>query len=331
MNSAANGKVKLTGFEYLKKYSVILTALILIVFATIASGGLYFRSSNMINVGERAAAIGIIALGQMLVILTGGMDLSVGGITSVGFCVTAMLLQYTSLHPFLVILLMLLATTACGAVNGIIVAKSKIPPFMLTLGTQMFFTSLALVLSKSQNLQFGKQVTWMVEAWHLDGLAGRLFPTALWIAASVIIILVLAYTRFGKNIYQTGGTELAARMSGIKTDHVKFMVYALSGFFCGLAALTVEFRLQFCNASSTSDYMISSVAAVIVGGTSLKGGEGNVYGTFVGAFIMASLDNIMNLCNLDVYSQDSVKGIVLLVFVVISCMLTNSSGKKVTQ
>lgn len=323
----SNNKVRMTGYEYLKKYSVILTALVLIVVATIASKGLYFRGSNMINVGERAAAIGIIALGQMLVILTGGMDLSVGGITSVGFCVTALLLQYTGLHPLAVIVLMLLATTACGAINGIIVAKSKIPPFMLTLGTYMFFSSLALVLSKSQNLQFGDQVTWMIEKWHLDGLAGRLFPTVLWIVASVITILVLAYTRFGKNVYQTGGTELAAKMSGIKTDHIKFMVYTLSGFFCGLAALTVEFRLQFCNASSTSSYMISSIAAVIVGGTSLKGGEGNVYGTFVGAFIMASLDNIMNLCNLDVYSQDSVKGIVLLIFVVISCTLTNGSKK----
>ena len=327
MENSANGKVKMSGYEFLKKYSVILTAVVLIIIATIASKGLYFRSSNMINVGERAAAIGIIALGQMLVILTGGMDMSVGGITSVGFCTTALLLQYTKLHPFMVIVLMLLATTGCGAVNGIIVAKSKIPPFMLTLGSQMFFASLALVLSKSQNLQFAGQVTWMVDAWHLDGLAGRLFPTLLWIVASLVIILVLAYSRFGKNVYQTGGTELAARMSGIKTDRIKFMVYALSGFFCGLAALTVEFRLQFCNASSTSSYTIYSIAAVIVGGTSLAGGEGNVYGTFVGAFIMASLDNIMNLCNLNVYSQDAVKGIVLLVFVAISCRLTGS-GKK---
>lgn len=327
MGTNTNGKVKMSGFEFLKRYSVIITALILILVATIASQGLYFRGSNLINVGERAAAIGLIALGQMLVILTGGMDMSVAGITSVGFCTTALLLQHTSLHPFLIILLMLFTTTLCGAVNGIIVAKSKIPPFMLTLGTQMFFASLALVLSKSQNLQFYDQVNWMVEAWHLDGLAGRLFPTLLWIGISIITILMLAYTRFGKNIYQTGGTELAARMSGIRTNLIKFSVYALSGLFCGLAALTVEFRLQFCNASSTSSYTIYSIAAVIVGGTALKGGEGNVYGTFVGAFIMASLDNIMNLLNLDVYSQDAVKGIVLLIFIVISVTLTKSNRK----
>ena len=327
MGTKTDGKVKMSGFEFLKRYSVIITALILILVATIASQGLFFRGSNLINVGERAAAIGLIALGQMLVILTGGMDMSVAGITSVGFCTTALLLQNTSLHPFLVIVLMLLSTTLCGAINGIIVAKSKIPPFMLTLGTQMFFASLALVLSKSQNLQFYDQVNWMVEAWHLDGLAGRLFPTLLWIGVSILTILMLAYTRFGKNIYQTGGTEAAARMSGIRTSLIKFSVYALSGFFCGLAALTVEFRLQFCNASSTSSYTIYSIAAVIVGGTALKGGEGNVYGTFVGAFIMAALDNIMNLCNLDVYSQDAVKGIVLLVFIVISVTLTKSNRK----
>ena len=328
MNERAGGKIRMTGFEFLKRYSVILTALVLIVVATIASKGLYFRGSNLINVGERAAAIGIIALGQMLVILTGGMDMSVAGITSVGFCTSALLLKNTSLHPLAVILLMLLVTTFCGFVNGFIVAHSKIPPFMLTLGTQMFFESLALVLSKSQNLRFYDQVAWMVKVWKLDGMAGRLFPTILWLIASVVVILVLAYTRFGKNIYQTGGKELAAKMSGIKTDRIKLLVYSLSGFFCGLAALTVEFRLQSCNASSTSSYTIYSIAAVIVGGTSLSGGEGNVYGTLVGAFIMASLDNIMNICNLDVYSQDAVKGIVLLAFALISCTLTSGNRKK---
>ncbi|MDR0656356.1 MAG: ABC transporter permease, partial [Treponema sp.] len=238
-----------------------------------------------------------------------------------------LLLAHTSLPIPVVVLTMFLGTTACGALNGFLVSKTRVPPFMLTLGTFLFFQSLSLVLSKAATLYFNAQADWMVNVLGLKNMLGRLFPSITWVVVSALIIIILAYARFGKNIYQTGGKELAAKMSGIKTGQVKFFVYTICGLLCGIAALTVEFRINFLNVTSTANFQIASIAAVIIGGTSLLGGEGNVYGTFVGAFIMASLDNIMNLCNVNVYSQDIVKGIVLLFFVCVSFMMSKSMNQ----
>lgn len=307
--------------ELIRRYAVLITAFFMILVAAIATGGNYLSLSNMLNVGERAAGIGIVALGQMLVILTGGLDLSVSGIVAVGYCLTDLLSKIPGFPMPLVILLMIVGTTVCGAINGFLVSRTKVPPFMVTLGTYMAFQSLGYVLSKAAKLNFQDQQKWMIQNLGLSGLMGRLFPSMLWIIVSVAIILMLAYFRFGKNIYHTGGNELAAEMSGINTKRIKFLVYTLAGTLCGIAALTLEFRLRFVNVSSTGSLQIASIAAVIIGGTSLKGGEGNVYGTFVGAFVMASLDNLMNLVGIDVYSQDIVKGGVLLTFMSLTTVL----------
>lgn len=320
-------KQKVTFEEILRSYSVVFTVVIMIVVGVIITKGGFLSGDNLLNVGERAAAIGIISLGQMLVILTGGMDLSVSGIVAVGYAITSLLLTSTSLPIPIIMLMTILGTTLCGALNGLLVSRTKVPPFMLTLGTYMVFQSLALVLSQAQNMHYNGVVEFMQNSWHLTGLIGRLFPTILWIVISIIVIFMLAYSRMGKNIYHTGGKELSARMSGINTKSIKFFVYTAAGFLCGVAALLLEFRFQFSNATSTGSFQIASIAAVIIGGTSIKGGEGNVYGTFIGAFIMASLENLMNLVGILVYSQDIIKGIFLLIFLGITLLLTRRNRK----
>ena len=324
-------KQKVTLEEILRRYSVVISVVIMILFGELITQGSFLSGDNLLNVGERAAAIGIIALGQMLVILTGGIDLSVSGIVAVGYSITALLLEANSVPVPVVIVLMLLGTTLCGAINGLLVSRTKVPPFMITLGTYMVFQSLALVLSQAQNMHYNGVVDYLQNNWHLTGLLGRLFPTIMWVAISVLVIFMLAYSRIGKNIYYTGGKELSARMSGINTRRIKFFVYTAAGFLCGIAALLLEFRFQFSNATSTGTFQIASIAAVIIGGTSIKGGEGNVYGTFIGAFIMASLDNLMNLVGLQVYSQDIVKGIFLLIFLGITVLLTRRSRRNIYE
>lgn len=312
--------------EFFRRYAVLITASIMVLVAAVATGGTYLTSGNMLNVGERAAGIGIIALGQMLVILTGGLDLSVSGIVAVGYCITDLLSKVPTIPMPLVILLMIAGTSLCGLINGFLVSRTRVPPFMVTLGTYMAFQSLAYVLSKAAKLNFQDQQKWMVQNLGLGGTMGRLAPSLLWIFISLVVIMMLAYTRFGKNIYQTGGRELVAKMSGIHTRRIKLLVYMLAGTLCGVAALTLEFRLRFVNVSSTTSLQIASIAAVIIGGTSLRGGEGNVYGTFVGSFVMASLDNLMNLVGIDVYSQDIVKGAVILAFMSVTTMFSYRRG-----
>ncbi|MDY0289025.1 MAG: ABC transporter permease [Sphaerochaeta sp.] len=316
---------KMSIHEFLRRYSVLISAVVMLVISTSVTKGVFLSANNILNIGERAAAIGIVALGQMLVILTGGLDLSVSGIIAVGYCVSSLLLEHTMIPVPLVIVLMLLATTLCGALNGFFVSKTRVSPFMLTLGTSMIFQSFAFVLSKGATLIFTRQIDWMKSAWGIEGVLSRVFPTFIWLLTSLVVIFILAYTRLGKNIFLTGGKELASKMSGVKTGNIKFFVYTASGFLSGLTALTIEFRVNMLNVSSTEAFQIASIAAVVIGGTSLKGGEGNVYGTLIGAFIMASIVNVMNLTGINVYSQNIVKGVVLLTFVTISFLLSNKS------
>lgn len=317
--------------ELLRRYAVLIVAALMILVATISTGAKYLTMNNLLNVGERAASIGIVALGQMLVILSGGMDLSVCGTVAVGYCITDLLLKQGTLPMPVIMLLMILATTLLGALNGLVISRTKVPPFMVTLGTYLMYQSLAYVLSGAATLNFQDQQKWMIQTWGLSGTMGRLFPTILWIAVSLAVIFMLAYTRLGRNVYQTGGCEQAAKMSGINTRGIRFLVYTLCGMLCGIAALTLEFRLRFCNVSSTTSLQISSIAAVVIGGASLKGGEGHVYGTFVGAFIIGSLDNLMNLVGINVYSQDIVKGAVLLCFMCLMSLLSSRKGGSASE
>lgn len=314
-----------TFMETLRKYSVIFTAAFIVIIAFILTKGTFLSANNLLNVGERSAAIGIVALGQMLVILTGGIDLSVSGIIGIGFCTVSLLSDKITNIPILfVIILTLFITAGFGSINGLLVSRTRIPPFILTLGTYLTFQSLALVLSGAANLSFVNYAQWVKNVTKMSELAGRLSSTILWILVSCIIMYILSFSKFGKNIYATGANELAANMSGIKSKNIKLAVYTLSGLMSGIASLLIMYKLVNCNPASTVSYQIDSIAAVIVGGTSLNGGEGSVYGTFVGAFIMATLVNLMNLVSLDVYSQNIVKGIVLITFVFISQYLSNA-------
>ena len=317
---------RFSSMELVRKYAVIITAVALVVIGVTITGGTFLSGNNLLNVGERAAMVGIVSLGQMLVILTGAIDLSVSGILAFGLAVSALMMNSSANIPMpVVIVATLLVTTLCGSINGLLASKTKIPPFMMTLATYLIYQSAALVISGASNLKFEKMVEWMTDTFHLTSSVSRFLPTAAWILISALIISVLSSTTFGKNVYTTGANGTAGYLSGVNVQRIRFMVYALSGLLCGIAAIIIEFRMGRINpTSSTASYQIDSIAAVIVGGASLSGGEGNVYGTFVGAFIMASLINIMNLIGLDVYSQDMIKGIVLVVFVFITQYLSNA-------
>jgi ribose/xylose/arabinose/galactoside ABC-type transport system permease subunit len=311
-----------SALEIIRKYSVLFTAVVLIVVGIIITQGNFVTPNNLWNVGERAAAIGLVAIGQMLVILTGNIDLSVSGIMAVSLAVSAKLIEFTTLPFPVIIILMFLVAMGCGALNGLIISKTKIPAFMLTLGTYLAFQSLGNLISQAANMNFKPLKVAMEQAGAIDG---RILATLIWLALGVFFIFVLKSTRFGKNVYATGASETASTLSGVKASRIKFTVYAICGLMCGISAFTMEYRLGQMNVASTSSYQIDSIASVVVGGASLNGGEGNVYGTLVGAFIMAALLNLLNLFGVGVYQQNIVKGIVLIGFITLSNFLTTSS------
>jgi ribose transport system permease protein len=312
-HEAAAARVSVS--EILRRYNVLATLAILVLFATVSTRGLFLDVQNLINIGERASVVGIVGLGQMLVILTGGIDLSVGGIMALSLVVVSAA-GHAGLPGILIIVLAVLTGMAAGLVNGILVSRTRVPPFMVTLGTMLFSFSLATFLTGASQLEYHELQRYINGSLGLTKLGERLLPTGAWLVLSALLILVLARTRFGHNVYAVGGKELAARLSGIRTGAVKLMVYVASGLFSSVAAMVLAYRLSASNPDIGTAALLESIAAVVCGGTNVNGGEGSIYGTLVGAIVMAALVNLLNLLNANPYIQDAIKGLMLVAFVV---------------
>jgi ribose transport system permease protein len=301
--------------EFLRRYNVFITLTILVAFAALSTRGLFLNSGNLINIGERASVVGIVALGQMLVILTGGIDLSVGGIMAIVLTVLSKT-GHAQWPAALTVLLAVLTGMAAGLVNGVLVARTKVPPFIVTMGTMLFFFSLANLVTGASLLEYYHLQRLINSAFGLAKLGERLVPTAAWLALSVVLILVLGRTRYGQNVYAVGGRELAARLSGIRSGRVRMSVYVASGFFSSIAAMVLAYRLSASNPDIGTTALLESIAAVVCGGTNINGGEGSIYGTLVGAIVMAALLNLLNLLNANPYIQEAIKGLMLVAFVI---------------
>ena len=307
--------------EFLRRYNVFVTLTILVAFAALSTRGLFLNSGNLINIGERASVVGIVALGQMLVILTGGIDLSVGGIMAIVLTVLSKT-GHAQWPAALTVLLAILTGMAAGLVNGVLVARTKVPPFIVTMGTMLFFFSLANHVTGASLLEYYHLQRLINSAFGLAKLGERLVPTAAWLALSVVLILVLGRTRYGQNVYAVGGRELAARLSGIRSGRVRLSVYVASGFFSSIAAMVLAYRLSASNPDIGTTALLESIAAVVCGGTNINGGEGSIYGTLVGAIVMAALLNLLNLLNANPYIQEAIKGLMLIAFVIFIQLIT---------
>lgn len=307
--------------EFLRKYNVFITLIIVILISTSITKGLFLSGENILNIGERASIVGIVALGQMLVILSSGIDLSVGGITAIGFLIIGKSANY-GIPVIVTILLVILGCTLAGALNGFFVTRTNVPPFMITLSTNMILGALANFLTGANILDYTKLQDFLNKYLFLGKVLSRLFPTVIWLILSIIMIFVLSRTLFGHNIYASGGNEIAAEFSGINTKNIKFMVYLLSGFFCAIAVIVLAYRLRTSNPNAGNSLILDSIAAVVLGGTNIMGGEGNVFGTLVGSIIIAALINLLNLANANPFIQDAIKGLMLIAFVYIISYLS---------
>ena len=307
--------------EFLRRYNVFITLAVLVAFGAASTRGLFLNTGNLINIGERASVVGIVALGQMLVILTGGIDLSVGGIMAIVLTVASKTGQ-AGFPAALSILLAALTGMAAGLINGFLVSRTRVPPFMITMGTMLFFFSLANLLTGASLLEYYHLQKFVNSTFGLAKLGERLVPTVAWLALSVLLILVLGRTRYGQNIYAVGGRELAARLSGIRTGTVRLSVYVASGFFSSIAAMVLAYRLSASNPDIGTTALLESIAAVVCGGTNINGGEGSIYGTLVGAIVMAALLNMLNLLNTNPYIQEAIKGLMLVAFVIFIQIIT---------
>ncbi len=267
----------------------------------------FLTVSNQVNIFRQATINGIVAVGMTLVILTAGIDLSVGSILALSAVITADLLKQGLPVP-LGILLALGIGALMGMVNGLMITRGNIPPFIATLG--MLTVGRGLTLMYTQ----GKPFTGLPDAFRFIGTAS-LGPVPMPIVVAVIVFvlaaIVLNRTRFGEYVYLIGDNPVAARLAGVNTRQMIVLVYMISGVCAALAGLILIARLDSAQPVIGAGYEFNAIAAVVVGGTSFSGGEGGLLGTLLGTILIETLNNGLNLLNVSPLWEQVVKGVVI--------------------
>jgi len=275
----------------------------------------FFTLDNLLNLLRQISINALIAFGMTFVILTGGIDLSVGSILAFGSALTAGMLS-SGMDPLLAVFIGLLAGFAMGAFNGLVITKGKVAPFIATLATMTIFRGATLVYTD------GRPITGLSDSFTFEMIGrgyvfGIPFPGVLMILIFFVLFLILHKTVFGRQVYSVGGNEEASILSGIKADRVKIWVYSLTGMLSVLAGIILTSRLNSAQPTAGSMYELDAIAAVVLGGTSLAGGRGLISGTLIGALIIGVLDNGLNLMNVSSFYQQIVKGGVILLAVLL--------------
>nr|WP_247894434.1 ribose ABC transporter permease [Azospirillum sp. B510] len=275
----------------------------------------FMTIDNLLNILRQTSINAVIAVGMTYVILSGGIDLSVGSVLAFCGAVCAWLVA-GDMSIWLAIPLTLLLGAGLGAVNGIVVGTGGVQPFVATLVAMTMLRGATLVFTDGRPITTGTGAAadafWSVGGGYLLGI-----PVPVVVAAVVFAVcgLVLTRTRFGRYTYAVGGNEVVARLSGIRVNVEKTTIYALSGLLAALAGVILTARLESAQPTAGAGYELDAIAAVVVGGTSLSGGKGTLFGTLVGALIIGVLNNALNLMDVSSYYQMIAKGAVILLAV----------------
>ncbi len=307
--NAQNRATALVRVAFARFGIVIAFALLLLVFATLSPS--FLKINNILNVLRQVSINGIITIGMMLVIITGGIDLSVGSLVAFSGVILAIFVR-DGHNMWLGMLVGVGAATALGCVNGFFVAKRKMAPFIVTLAMMTIARGLTYVVSNS------KPISPLTRNFVIIGkgnILGIPIPVVILFVIFVIILFLLNFTAFGRYIYAVGGNERTAFVSGINTDRVKILVYSMSGLLCGLAAIVLTARVSAGLPVAANGYELDAIAAAVIGGTSLTGGKGRLWGAMIGVLIIGVINNGLDLMNVFSYYQQIVKGVIILLAV----------------
>jgi ribose transport system permease protein len=318
MNSAAQNKVMQDATRSWKKAllflannSTIFVFIIMLVLAGVLSDKFY-SIDNITNVLRQSVPLGLVALGMFYVILTGGIDLSVGSIMALVSVIVAMLIPSVGLP--MAILISLISATIMGCVSGGLVSYFKIAPFVTTLALMTIARGLSLIISKGQPIFIDDMSFVDFGSGYFLGLP---LPVFVIIIAGAIAHFVYQHTSFGRLVISIGSNEVATRFAGIRVERLKFAVYAISGFACGVAGIIAATRTGVGSPVLGIAFELDAIAAVVVGGASLSGGRGTVVNTIIGVLILTVISNLMNLMNISGYHQQVVKGVIIILAVIL--------------
>lgn len=297
--------------------SGVLVALVALVLLLGLAADNFLTAYNMGVVARNAAFVGLIALGQTLVLLVGGIDLSVGAAAGLSAIVGSMLLVNLGVHPWLIIPLTMAFGFALGSINGALVAGLRLNPFIVTLATWEIFAGVTLVITG------GYPIRPLGEAFQVFGkgeILGVPVPVVIFLVSSLVLIWVLRQTRFGRNVFAVGGNRDAAILAGIRVRRVEFLAFGLAGMFAALAGILYASRMDAGQPSVGEGWLMGAITAAILGGTSLRGGQGSVVGTVLGALLLATLDSGTVMMSISGDWQRVIVGAVVLVAVLVDLL-----------
>jgi len=297
--------------------SGVLVALVALTAALTLATDNFLSAYNVSVVLRQAAFVGLVALGQTLVLLVGGIDLSVGAAAGLTSIVGAIALTQWGIHPYLIIPFTMFFGFALGALNGVFVAGLRLNPFIVTLATWEIFAGLTLVITKGYPIRplgdqfgiFGKGEIWGIPV-----------PVIIFFASAIFLIWMLRQTRFGRNIFAVGGNRDAAILAGIRVRLVEFAAFGMAGMFAALAGILFASRMDAGQPSVGEGWLMGAITAAILGGTSLRGGQGSIVGTVLGALLLAVLGNGTVLLNVSGFWQRVIVGGVVLVAVLVDLL-----------
>ncbi|EGQ7831355.1 TPA: ribose ABC transporter permease [Vibrio vulnificus] len=302
--------------EWLIEQKSLIALLFLIVVVSFLNPN-FFTVDNILNILRQTSVNAVIAVGMTLVILTAGIDLSVGSVLALCGAFAASLVAM-EVPVLIAVPTALLAGAALGAISGVIIAKGKVQAFIATLVTMTLLRGVTMVYTDGRPISTGFTDTADAFAWFGTGYALGI-PVPVWLMVIVFAAAwyLLNHTRFGRYVYALGGNESATRLSGINVDKVKIGVYAICGLLAALAGIIVTSRLSSAQPTAGMGYELDAIAAVVLGGTSLMGGKGRIMGTLIGALIIGFLNNALNLLDVSSYYQMIAKAAVILLAVMV--------------
>ena len=310
-----------TRLRSMSQYGIVV-ALILICVVLAMTTPRFLTVANLMNIGTQVSINALLAFGVTFVIITGGIDLSLGSMVAVTGVVAASF-AHPDTYPVVVpVLVGLFAGLVLGAFNGLVITRSKVPPFIVTLGTMTIGRGLALILSK------GRPVSNLSDSFNFIGggqIFGIPFPIIILILAFIVCSVILQKTILGRYMYAVGGNEQAARASGIRVSNVKMWVYTICGVLSAMGGILLTSRITTGQPNAGAGFELDAIAAAIIGGTSTSGGTGTMTGTLIGALLIGVISNGLDLLNVTSYYQQVVMGVIIIGAVVLDSLGRNKN------
>lgn len=301
--------------KFLKNQRLILLIVIIgIIFTVSVINPRFIAISNILTIFQQISVIGILTMAMSMLLISGGIDLSVGNIMTLSGVIMSKIIAETG-NVFFAVLAGIIVGILCGMLNGAIISKSKCIPLIITLGMSQIFYGLSLTISHGRIMSF-------YGAFDIIGKTKifNIIPLMLFIFIVVVFLsfVIMNSTKFGRRIVAIGGNEKNAFLSGINVDRYKIMIYSIAGLYCSIAAIIFSSRIDSITANAGTGYETNALTAAIIGGVTFEGGKGTIFGAFLGCVLMGVISNAMNILKIDSYIQTIITGIIIVIAVILS-------------